>query len=64
MYLLGLIADDVFFFIVFNKVQEEEKKKSDVLSGCRNRRIFVFRICHVTNVVLLFTLLLFCESLS
>lgn len=29
-----------FFLIVFNNVHDEKKKKSDVLSGCRSRRMF------------------------
>lgn len=56
----------VFFLKLFLTKSMKEKKKSDVLSGCRNRRIFVFRnsvIKNVTNVVLILHFC-FCESLS
>lgn len=41
MYVLGSIADDGFLKLFLTK-SKKKKKKSDVLSGCRNRKIFVF----------------------
>lgn len=66
MYLRGLIADDVFFFLIVSNKVHEGKKSLMCYQGVEIVEYLCFRnsvIRNVTNVVLILHFC-FCESLS